>query len=61
MKAPRVVRVPDLGHPTWCFQQQTDPSKPGFFGRCTLKKGHTGPHIWERKRTSRARKDRAQP
>lgn len=45
------ILVPDTKAPKGsglCFKQQTDPTQPGYFGRCTFTAGHTGPHIWER-------------
>ena len=52
------IDVPDVPRPTegiqslWCWKQQTDPTKPFMFSRCTKAVGHdTGahqtPHSWE--------------
>jgi hypothetical protein len=48
------ILVPDMPFPRkgpfkgMCLKQQTDPTQPGYFGRCTFKAGHEGPHLWER-------------
>lgn len=37
-----VIHVPDLTHPTKCWK-----ASPALV-RCTLPKGHAGPHSWAR-------------
>lgn len=41
------VPVGDIDHPTLCFVQQTDPTKPHVMWRCDRTKGHIGPHSWD--------------
>jgi hypothetical protein len=50
MKRIRDVRVGDVRHPTLCYKQQTDLTKPSLLARCAYPKGHAGPHQWERTR-----------
>lgn len=55
----KIIDVPDVPRSEsgkeslWCWKQQTDPTKPHMFVRCTLTIGHdTGaqptPHQWEK-------------
>lgn len=54
-KAPRttssvVVQVPDIEHPTLCWQQRVENNVIVNFARCVKLKGHDGLHTWERQR-----------
>lgn len=40
---PRIIKVPDITHPTKCFKQQ-----PGGMARCGFKKRHKGRHAWDK-------------
>ena len=42
-----IVQVPDIEHPTLCYQQQVVNHVIVNFARCVKLKGHDGPHTWE--------------
>ena len=43
-----IIHLPQIEHPTLCFQCPPLDFRPNPMVHCTLPKDHAGPHSWER-------------